>query len=594
MDSLISKPLESRLRERILPVVEASPTLKKTYRRRTQWDWTSDATNLPLIRLIRKEYWISFGRGMAIGVWMMIFGNFATSFVKVMMRDLLNYELGLTDWFVAYIATLGLTLAGLVCVWVDHKRLNQLRAGHIRVFGAFPVSNRALFKTAWTDHARYSAVQFLVFCLVTLGAVALLTTLGLSLFPTSGFRVDNLALLFAGLTGLWVAGRTLTLGFSTNGRQGTFRRMTGLFAMAGIAWFLAFVFGRALHVQEMTLSGWWNLAFPLLCLPTIWCAVTLGKQIAGTLESMLPEDVISVAQPEAKPIPMTASSTNASEAELAALAIRARLFEESRRTASKGWLDRLTDACLTADERGAADLWRTRKKNSATREWAIVFGLALTGVVLVTLTNLISAGNFTVRSINLNRLISIAGIALTFITGSITIFFPLAPMVRSVHFGKNQPLRRGTDLRMFYPTYPISTSTLVRTLLKKMWLSWVASLSIGTLVIFPIFEVKWLGVFIFVALSTATLPLLAMAGWMAESFRGARLISPYTGLLAFSVLSFCILAGTIPLAFLHALGHPILFAVPLIPLVINGLFLMLFNRAVEWADVDIRFPSSGM
>lgn len=591
MYSLISKPLERRLRERILPAVEASPTLKNIHRQRVKKDWTSDATNLPLIRLIRKEYWTSFGRGMAIGWWMMIGGNFATSFVKVMMSGLLWQEPGLTNWFLASLSTLCITLAGLVCVWVDYKRLNQLRAGHIRVFGAFPVSNRELFKTAWADHAKYSAVQFLVFCAITLGAVALLTTLGLSLFPTSGFRLDNLALLFVGLAGLWVAGRTLTLGLSTTGRQGSFRRCTGLFAVAGIAWFLAFVFGRALHVPQMTLSGWYTLTFPLLCVPTIWCAVTLGKQVAGTLESMLPEDVISVAQPEAKPIPMTAS--NASEAELAALAIRTRIFEESRGTASKGWLDRLIDACLTTDERNAADLWRTRKTNSATLEWMICFGLALTGVALVTLTNLIPTENFSEAEGHVHRFLLIGGSALTFISGILAIFFPLTPMLQFVQLNKNQPPRRGTAFRMFYPSYPVSTSALGRMLLKKMWVSWVVSLPIGVLAMFPILAVTWIGVFTFVALFTATVPLLAMAWWMAESFRGARFISRYTGLLAFSVLPFCISAGTIPVAF-QMLDHPILLALPLIPLSVNAVLLMVFKRASEWADVDVRFPSSGM
>ncbi len=591
MDSLISKPLEHRLRERILPVIEASPSLEKTYRQGLQRDWLSDAATLPLIRLIRRDYWLSFGKGFAIAGWMMICGNFATSFMKVLMHDPLKPEPGLTDWFLASIATLGLTLAGLVCAWVDHKRLNQLRAGHIRVFGAFPVSDRELFKTAWTDHVKYSAAQFLVFCGITLGGLALLSTLGLSVFPTSVFRFDNLALLFVGLAGLWVAGSTLTLGLSTGGRQGAFRRSTGLLAVAGLAWFLAFVFGRALHIPEMTLSGWWNLAFPLLCVPTIWCAVTLGKQVAGTFENMLPEEVIPVAQAEAKPLPTTAS--NASEAELAALAIRTRLFEESRRTASKGWLDRLTDACLTADEQRAADLWRTRKRNSATLEWMIGFGLALTGVALFHLTNLISTENLSEQAANLRQLASIAGIALTFISGILALFFPLAPMLQFIQLSKNQPPRRGTDFRMFYQSYPVSTAALGWMLLKKMWLSWAASLPIGALVIFPIFEQRWLGVVTFVALFTATLPLLAMTCWTAESFRGARLFSRYAGLWAFSVLSFCISAGTIALAF-QVPDQPILPALPLIALALNGVFLTVSRRAAEWADVDIRFPSPGM
>ncbi len=570
MNSLISKPRERRLRERILLVVEASPSLRKMHRR--GWPSRIAAWHRSFRKFLENGPFQSAFYGLVFSLFSLLAGIVLTQFIGmgVMLAVGIPESLGqpVLEWYATLFIPILFTL---VCAIGDNVRIVLIGHRHLRHFATLPLPDADLFRKAWAENAGHSAVFF--FFPSTLFIIAL----GIGLWPAPG-QVEgwNLGFIALGFITLWLTAKSLALGFIAPGR-------------------------RAFRL----LPGRMNPFLVFLLLPVVANVFAVRRKLRVIRPVYVPESLFSVPQyptPTATIAP--ARTSLAPDSDIAALAIRARLFEETREPFPHDPETFFSKRWLTKPERALTQLLRSEDYAAAWFTWKSIVVTLLCSMLLDGISRWLVTTDFITNPDAIFVNLSKQTMSLAFFMKWLSIggFFGISLMPVSrfllilTSTSKNIDRTASLELSTLNETYPI-TATLIRsTVLKEAVINLAVFVPIITTILAYFCltprngRENWFDLAMytlrFLLLIAAFLPFF----WTLRAMNMARI----NRVFAVPRLAFTGLIGLMPVLFLIGFFVPFAFshltALAVTPVVfltslgaqrlVEGLF--------EWPDVDLK------
>lgn len=615
MDSLISKPLERRLRERILVAIKASPSLRKMYRQHHGWRGWIASWQRAFGKFNETGPYKNAVFGLIISIFSLLVGTVLTQFIGVSVMVVVGIPGPLGQPVLEWYATLFIPiLFTFICAIGDYLRIASIGHRHLRHFAALPLADADLFRKAWAENNGHSADFF--FTPSTFLVIALGTGLGPVPRPVEGW---NLGLLALGFVALWPTAKSITLGFIAPGRPGFRFRITGYLSLACIALFLGFMLAPAFRNQMMTLPDRMNPLLLILLLPAFVNVFAVRRHLRDIQPTYDPEALFSapvqatpapIAPPartslapgDATPAPAIAPNRTslAPDSDIAALAIRARLFEETREPSPHAPSTFFSKRWLTKDERALTGLLRSEHDAPAWFTWKFIVVTLFCGMLVAGISQRYLATQPPESVEHLSSGTILFAVCATALGWGIFLGISLVPVVQCLQaltFTPTNADRTGSiGLSTLNETYPVTATLLRNTVLKEALVNLAVFVPIiATILAFFCLTTRagrenWFDLAMYALLILLLAAAFMPFFWILQAMNMARLNRVFT----LPGLAFTGLVPLIPLLFLTALLVPFGFS-HLTALAITPVFFLLsvgLERLVaalfEYPDVDLR------
>lgn len=597
MTERLPQSLESRLRTDIRRTIEASPSLRKMYRQHHGWRGRIAAWQRAFGKFNETGPYKNAVFGLIISIFSLLVGTVLTQFIGVSVMVVVGIPGPLGQPVLEWYATLFIPiLFTFICAIGDYLRIASIGQRHLRHYAALPLPDADLFRKAWAENNGHSADFF--FTPSTFLAIALGTGLGPVPRPVEGW---NLGLLALGFVALWPTAKSITLGFIAPGRRGFRFRITGYLSLACIALLLGVVLAPAFRNQLMTLPDRMNPLLLILLLPALVNVFAVRRHLRDIQPTYDPEALFSApGQATPAPIAAPARTSLAPDSDIAALAIRARLFEETCETSPNAPSTFFSKRWLTKDERALTGLLRSEHDAPTWFTWKFIVVMLFCGMLLAGISQRYlatqppeSVENPSNGTILLAEFAMLLGWGVLFGISLV----PVVQCLQALSFTPTKADRTGSiGLSTLNETYPVTTTLLRNTLLKEAFINLAVFVPIiATILAFFCLTTRagrenWFD------LAMYTLRILLLAAvfmpffWILQAMNMARLNRVFT----LPGLAFTGLVPVIPLLFLTALLVPFGFS-HLTALAITPVFFLLsvgLERLVaalfEYPDVDLR------
>lgn len=595
MNERLPQSLESRLRADIRRTIEASPSLRKMYRQHHGWRGRIALGHHSFSNFIASGPFQSAVIGLILGFFSLIAGIVLIQFIGMGVMAALgipeSYGRPVLEWYATLFIPILFTF---VCAIGDYLRIASIGHRYLRHYAALPLADADLFRKAWAENNGHSADFFFTPSIFL--AIALGTGLWPAPRPVEGWGLGWLAL---GFGALWFTAKSIALSFIAPGRRSFRLRITGYISLASIALFLGIVLAPAFRNQLLTLPGQMSPLLAILLIPALANVLAVRRRLRDIQPTYAPESLFSASWQTTTTVTPVRTSL-ASDSEIAALAIRARLFEETRKPLPDDSSTFFLNRWLTKSERTLTRLLRSEHYAASWFTWKFIVITLLCGMLLEGISRWYlatqppdSVENLSTGTILLAVLAKLLG-CVCFIGVNLV---PILQFVHTLTLAPTHTDRTGSvGLNTLNETYPVTATVIRNTILKEalahlvVFLPIVASILAFFCLTTQIGRENWFDLAMYalrvLLLAAAFLPFF----WTLRVMNMARLNRVFTlpGLafigLVLVMPVLCFNALIVPFAFSHLTAFAVTPAIFFMWVGLQRLVAGLF----ECHDVDLR------